>query len=447
MSKFLFTAQPSNDLGLLAQSIPIARELRDRGHQITFCTSGKAPCKVICNAGFRNHPPACPVYLILTGDTSFKNLLHLLVSGHIKRDLGILPWFMKHFEKYGTSEIWNIDHFMYLLGMGNEKYTRTIVESFLNMIIKHKPDAVVNFWNPFVSIAARITKVPLISVIQADLHPESRGFIWWKELPANLPSPLPAINEIFKKNNLPAINSVGQLSIGDLTLVLGTPETDPLPENVKVNYIGKLLLHNQNDKLPEWVTGLQKDRPVIWLYPGNLQYIRGQSSPFDGLLILRACIEALKNMNVHVILSTGHHPLPKEMLPLPSNFLHTPLVPGLAMAKKCDLMIHHGGYGSSQTGLYAGTPAVVIPTYSERESNARRIAALGAVEFLLPKINASGKKRVIDNIELKNKIRLVLSDRSYRENAGRISEKLKKFGGESEAADLIEKLVCRLDKI
>jgi len=48
------------------------------------------------------------------------------------------------------------------------------------------------------------------------------------------------------------------------------------------------------------------------------------------------------------------------------------------MAERSDLLIHHGGYGSCQTGLVTGTPAVIIPTYAERESNARRIAALGA---------------------------------------------------------------------
>jgi len=37
------------------------------------------------------------------------------------------------------------------------------------------------------------------------------------------------------------------------------------------------------------------------------------------------------------------------------------------MAERCDMMLHHGGYGSSQTGLYTGTPSFAIPTYSEHE--------------------------------------------------------------------------------
>jgi len=46
---------------------------------------------------------------------------------------------------------------------------------------------------------------------------------------------------------------------------------------------------------------------------------------------------------------------------LPPNFYYASYVPGLAMAERSDLLIHHGGYGSCQTGLYAGTPAVIIP--------------------------------------------------------------------------------------
>jgi UDP:flavonoid glycosyltransferase YjiC (YdhE family) len=441
MRKFLFIMQPSNDLGLLAQSIPIASELRNRGHQIIFCTSGKAPCKAISDAHFENHRPNWPLYLILTGDTRVTNFLRLPGSMHLIRDLGILSWYVKHMEKYGTSEIWNIDHFMYLLGMGNETYTRATVQTFSKMLVKHEPDAVVNFWNPFVGIAVKINKIPLVSVIQADLHPQSRGFIWWKEPPDNLPTPIRAINTVAAENQLPAIHSVGELSLGDLTLVLGIPETDPLPDASNIHYIGSLQLQNKNETPPNWMEKIRRDQPVIWVYPGNMRYIKGQDSPFDGMVILQACIEVLRNMNVQVVLSTGHHALPEEVLPLPLNFRHVPFVPGLAMAERCDLMIHHGGYGSSQTGLYTGTPALIIPTYSERESNARRIAALGAGVIVLPGTDASGKKKTIDTGELRAKIERMLSDRSYKENAARISKKLKKFSGASEAANLIETFI------
>jgi UDP:flavonoid glycosyltransferase YjiC (YdhE family) len=111
------------------------------------------------------------------------------------------------------------------------------------------------------------------------------------------------------------------------------------------------------------------------------------------------------------------------------------------MAEKSDLMIHHGGYGSCQTGLFTGTPALIIPTYSERESNARRVAAVGAGDFVLPTADVSGTRKHVDAAEVHDKIDRILSDPSFKENARRIGEKLRSYGGAPYAASIIENLV------
>lgn len=97
-------------------------------------------------------------------------------------------------------------------------------------------------------------------------------------------------------------------------------------------------------------------------------------------------------------------------------------------------------YGSCQTGLYTGTPALIIPTYSERESNARRIAAQGAGDYIAPKPYITGKKKYVFAEEVRTKVFSILSNVSFAENAKRIGERMKAYGGASEAARLIE---CR----
>jgi UDP:flavonoid glycosyltransferase YjiC (YdhE family) len=52
IKSYLFTTFPSNDLGLLTRSLPIARELAKKGNEIIFCSPGKAPSKLIAAAGF-----------------------------------------------------------------------------------------------------------------------------------------------------------------------------------------------------------------------------------------------------------------------------------------------------------------------------------------------------------------------------------------------------------
>ncbi|MCP4536315.1 MAG: hypothetical protein GY832_04140 [Chloroflexi bacterium] len=246
----------------------------------------------------------------------------------------------------------------------------------------------------------------MIAVIQADGRPDNNGLIWWKEHPKNLASALPTINKVIASYGLEPIAQVEELNIGDLTLVIGTREVDPIPEGTQCTHIGPVLWEKTDDILPEWIENMDH-KPLIWVYPGNPRY--GPKETFlDSAIIIRACIQVLSKIDANVILTTGNHKLPKELLPLPNNFHFAAYLPGLRLAQKCDLMIHHGGYGSCQTGLYTGTPAVIVPTFSERESNARRVAAVGAGECVFPKANGSGK-REIDLEEFQEKINRVLS--------------------------------------
>lgn len=110
-------------------------------------------------------------------------------------------------------------------------------------------------------------------------HPQSPGFIWWTEPPPGLPSPVPAINTILAKLDLKPICRAGKLFLGDLTLVVGMPETDPLPDTAQVTYIGPLLWQRPGEVLPDWIMGLSPAKPLIWTYPGNPRYLPGGATP------------------------------------------------------------------------------------------------------------------------------------------------------------------------
>jgi hypothetical protein len=436
MNRYLFTTLPSNDLGLITRSLPIARELRNRGHEIAFCNPARVPAKWISEAGFRNIPPEEPAFDILAGRLRVSRLLR---SPSLGRNIRLLASFARNLTRSGTAEIWDVDHFMSLFGMCDAEFVRANVEAVGGIIRRFRPDVVVDFWNPFACIAARAGRRPLVTVIQADMHPQSRGFLWWKNMPrAAYPSPVPAVNAVLAGYGMASIKKVGELFIGDATLVLGIPETDPLPQAAGAVYIGPILWQKQDDPLPAWIAGLGRKEPLVWLYPGNLRYVRGADTFGDSAVVLETCIEALGNEAVRVVLTTGHHELPRKFSRLPGNFRHKPCVPGPAMAMFCDLVIHHGGYGSCQTALLAGKPSLVIPTYSERESNARRIAACGAGDYVLPQSDDRGRRKRISAREVRSKALRILSDGSFLENAGRIGKKLRNRGGAVEAADRIE---------
>ena len=369
-----------------------------------------------------------------------------MIAGDLSHDLDdaqaeILGVFLARMQQVGSTEIWNVDHFMAMFGMSDPRFVRVMVDAHLRLIEAGDAEAVVDFWNPYACIAARVAARPLATVIQADLHPESRGFLWWRDPPPDVPTPVAAVNEALAHYGLEAVGSVSELLLGDVTLVVGIPEVDPLPATADVTYVGPVLWEHPDARTPSWVDDLDPGVPLVWLYPGNLRYApMGLTTPFDSAVVLAACIEALGDQAVQVVMTTGHHELPEEFAALPGNFRHEAYVPGLWMAERSDVLIHHGGYGSCQTGLYAGTPALVIPTYSERESNARRIAEQGAGAFVVPDVDASGTSARVDADVVRAKVFEILDDPAYTANARRISTRLRTYGGAVTAADAVERL-------
>jgi UDP:flavonoid glycosyltransferase YjiC (YdhE family) len=447
VSKFLFTTLPTNDLGLLTRSLPVARELAQRGHAVVFCSPAQAPRRLVAETGFDNLLPPHPLYHLLVGGLAPRNLYRVIDSAELKQRyggrLGILRELLRAMPRSlpsPTSEVWSMDHALALLGLRTEGFVRANCAALRTLILESEADVVVDFWNPFAAVAARASRRPLITIIQADQHPASRGFIWWRDPPLDLPTAAPVVNRVLAEYDLPPITKLEELSVGDLTLILGTPETDPLPREADVTYVGSILWQKAGATLPDWVAELDPDKPLIWAYSGNPRYAAVGTAAMDSAVVLHACVEALAGKDVQVVLTTGHHALPRQIQPLPANFRHEAYVPGLDMARRSDLLIHHGGYGSCQTGLYTGTPAVIIPTYSERESNARRVAALGAGEFLVPESGTWGEKRLSANA-LWAKVERVLCDPAFAANARRVGEMLRTYGGAATAAGLIDEFV------
>jgi MGT family glycosyltransferase len=410
MARFLFTMLPANDLGLPTRLVPIARILADRGHEVAVFNPAPAAAKLIEDAGLKNLPlpsRAMPV---------------------------------PQFEPTEVSTAWDVEQ-MFATLFGDEEYTREATAVHVDLVRDYNPDVVVDSFGLLSCLAARILKVPLASVLQGNFHPASRGFLWWAgDRPAGLPSAAPVVNKVAAEYGLPPVARTVELLAGDLSLIVGTPETDPVSANARITHVGPIVWQRANAALPDWVATLNRDKPVIWVYSGNPRYA-GVPMPFDSIVVIRAAIAALADAPVQVVLTTGYQTVPEEVGTLPANFHHAAYLPGPAMAEHCDLMVHHGGHSSVMTGLSAGTPAVIIPTMTERESNARRLVALGAGEIVMPIDGPDGEKQ-IDVADFSAKVHRVLNEPAYRASARHIAQSMRQFGGAREAADRIEQLAA-----
>jgi UDP:flavonoid glycosyltransferase YjiC (YdhE family) len=444
--RFLFTVLPTNDLGLLTRSLPIAKELTNHGHTVLFSHPAKVPSKVIGEAGFANQPPVHPLYELAFSGMSIRKLVRNARTTRFKENYKSIPSFflelvrsipLKHAP--ASAETWNTDHAFAMTGLQNANFVRAQCRAYLKVIGDFRPDFIIDFWNPFACMAARIAGVRLITVNQGDALPGGSGFIWWKDKPADIPTIVPAVNKVFRAYGIAPLKDIEDLNVGDLTLITGMPETDPVRGDHNYHYIGPVLWQNPDTEIPQWFRELPDDKPIVWLYPGNPSY-GGKSKIFDSASMLEACYKALANQPFHVVLSMGHQRLSGALASPPENFYRVPFVPGLAMAERCDIMIHHGGYGSCQTGLVSGTPALILPTFSERESNARRISEMGAGEYVLPHLDPA-KGKYFDPAEILQKTKMLLDDARYKHNAAKYGHKLASYGGVENAIGLIEKFI------
>lgn len=414
MTKFLFTMMPANDLGLPSRLVPVARALADRGHEVALFNPSPAPAKLIAAAGLRNLPmPSRP-----------------------------MPAPVMDLAQAGSA--WNVEEFFAAI-YSDEHSAKGETAVYLDVIREYAPDVVVDSFGLLTCLAARILGVPLVTVLQGNIHPASNGFLWWrKDRPEGLPSAAAVINRIAAEHGLPPVSRTVDLLAGDLSLILGTPETDPLPAGANAQYVGPITWQQNEAQLPGQISSLGHEKPLIWVYSGNPRYA-GAPTPIDSIVVIRAAVAALADLPVNVVLTTGYQEVPPEVGTLPPNFMHAAYLPGDAMARRCDLMVHHGGHGSVMTGLCAGTPAVVVPTITERESNARRLAALGAGLIVMPIDEPNGEK-AIDGNEFGAAVRRVLADPAFRQASQRVAQSMRQYGGAAAAADLIEHFAAGLSR-
>lgn len=425
---------PTNDLGLVVRALPVAAELKKRGYQVLLSHPSPAGRQTIEAAGFDNLLPTHLLYDFAYGapKSLWSTVLH---HGGPVRFVYDLMHSYPYRRLPDQAEIWNTDHAAAIMGLLNSGYIESQVIAYQKVILKSKCDLVIDFWNPFSCIAAKSLGIPLATINQADALPGSRGFIWWKQPDRRQRSVVPALNQVLQKFKLHPINAMEEIFVGDCTLVTGMPETDPLPSSTHFQYVGDLLWNHPGKKLEPWLEYLSSASQVIWLYPGNPTY-GGLSRIFDSLPMLTTCIEALGHLSEPVVLSMGHHQLPRSLGKLPDNFYAFPFLPGLAMAKKCSVMIHHGGYGSCQTSLLGGAPSLILPTLSERESNARRLVQLGAGELVLPVVR--NHQPHFDPEEVIQKVRRIIATPAYRQRARELGAQLVSYGGPVKAVDILE---------
>ena len=123
--------------------------------------------------------------------------------------------------------------------------------------------------------------------------------------------------------------------------------------------------------LPDWWAGSRQ--PFVYVTLGTVI-----GTMVDLASSYRTVIEAVADLPVRVLLTTGAEVAPDALGVVPANVHIERFVPQDQVLPHAAALLCHGGSGTTIGGLAAGVPMVVAPMFADQPFNAQCIAATGA---------------------------------------------------------------------
>lgn len=164
--------------------------------------------------------------------------------------------------------------------------------------------------------------------------------------------------------------------------------------------------------------------PVVYLGFGSMPSI-------DRSRIVRIAIELFEQHGARVILFSSHGE--DADIELPPGVLSCSDADHITLFPRVDLIVHHGGAGTTAAALRSGVPQLIVPHIVDQFFHGRRIAELGVGPAPVPKPKLSAAV-----------IAGALKDRfKYWAKAQAIRASLNPDGGAKAAADQLELLARR----
>lgn len=199
------------------------------------------------------------------------------------------------------------------------------------------------------------------------------------------------------------------------TVVYTSQKFQPCAESFSEHYafVGPSVFF---DVLPE----KEKERPLVYISLGT---VINDRPDFYG-----KCIDALKDLQVDVVISCGNAIDRDALGVLPEQIQVYPYVDQLAVLAKADVFITHCGMNSVSESLYMAAPMVLYPQTNEQCAVARRVTEIGA-GMLLKDDSVEGIRAAVQEI---------LNEKTYTKAAVECSADFRACSGAAGAAEFIE---------
>ena len=369
--RVLFTVQPG--LGHLHALVPLAAELRARGHGVTFASSAPfAPRVESLGFPFISYGPA---WLETPTDPHFLERTSF-------------PAFLRSADA-------------------------AIVDELAARIAHSPPELIVREYTEFAGWPlARRLGIPLVT--HGIMH--------------RLPTPRMAMicgsdfSEVASRNGLKADNPILD-SLGSAYLDICPPLFQPPIDVLAITRPLRLEVHDHIGlATPSWLDDLGVNRPLVYASLGTVF----NATPG----VLEAIIAAVADQPYDVLLTTGSDRDPATLGPLPTNVRAERYVPQSMVLPQCRAAITHGGFNTCLAAFTHGVPLYVLPIDADQPVNAAACTAAGAginAAAHLPSLDPRGpmvNPADLDVGAMRDGVARLLADPGFRESATRIGQEI-----------------------
>ncbi|MGW5239932.1 glycosyltransferase [Monashia sp. NPDC004114] len=172
------------------------------------------------------------------------------------------------------------------------------------------------------------------------------------------------------------------------------------------------------------------DAPLVYVTFGS---VTGGLREFNG--VFRPALDALADLPVRVLLTTGRPVDPESLRPWPDNALVQQWWPQEDVMPLASAMVGHGGFGTTLAALAAGVPQAVVPLFgTDQAVNAAHVQDVGAGLQLDGGLAAVGG--------LASAVSTLLEDAHYRAGAAAVAAEIASLPSTSEIVGTIERLAA-----
>ncbi|MGE5124234.1 MAG: glycosyltransferase [Acidobacteriaceae bacterium] len=266
--------------------------------------------------------------------------------------------------------------------------------------------------------------------------PFKRSYNWWSTHLSNqlfIRMIKPIVNEcrqdILGLKPLPP-SFYGRLDLAPIPVVYGFSPT-LLPRPADWGEWLQVAGHWFFDGGPAWQPGKELER---FIENGKPAVYVGFGSMIDAQIetATRIVLGALEQTGQRGILQGGWGGLGQG--DLPETVLRIDAVPHNWLFPRVSAVVHHGGAGTTATGLRYGKPSVVIPFFADQPFWGQRVNQLGAGPKPIPfsRLSVDRLAQAIDR---------VVNDTAMRQRAETVGEKLQKEDGVGNAVGYIKQFL------